>query len=139
MDRRCWIKSQELQVADYLCAHRIFIVDQNGCRELFRLPFIILGIRVLVGTDRKQNGRNKPEYCRLGFGRIEEERSMSIQEIISAAVAEFLGSTYNHEVDASSVQIDKTRKEFEGDYTVVVFPFVRVMKNSPEKAGEELG
>jgi len=64
---------------------------------------------------------------------------MSIQEIISAAVAEFLGSTYNHEVDASSVQIDKTRKEFEGDYTVVVFPFVRVMKNSPEKAGEELG
>jgi len=37
------------------------------------------------------------------------------------------------------VSLQKTRKEFDGDYTIVVFPFVRFSKKSPEQTGEEIG
>lgn len=39
----------------------------------------------------------------------------------------------------SQIQLQKTRKDFKGDLTIVVFPFVRFAKSSPEKAGEVLG
>lgn len=59
----------------------------------------------------------------------------SIQEIVAGSVAEL----YQFAIESSNVQIQKTKKEFEGDLTVVTFPFVKAAKKSPEMVGEEIG
>ena len=46
---------------------------------------------------------------------------------------------YQTEVPAADFQIQKTRKDFEGDITLVVFPFLRITKKSPEQSAEEIG
>ncbi len=59
----------------------------------------------------------------------------SIQLIVKDAVSEL----YALELEATQIQIQKTRKEFEGDLTVVTFPFVKAAKKSPEATGQEIG
>jgi arginyl-tRNA synthetase len=59
----------------------------------------------------------------------------SIQSIVKDAVSEL----YALELEAAQIQIQKTRKEFEGDLTVVTFPFVKAAKKSPEATGLEIG
>ena len=51
---------------------------------------------------------------------------MSIDNIISSAVAEALKALYGVEVAASSIVPQTTRKEFEGNLTVVVFPYLKL-------------
>ena len=46
---------------------------------------------------------------------------------------------YHVDVDTKQLQFQKTKKEFEGDLTLVTFPLLRVSKKSPEQTGEELG
>jgi arginyl-tRNA synthetase len=46
---------------------------------------------------------------------------------------------YNSEVAADIIQIQETKKEFKGDFTLVVFPLLRFSKNTPEKTGETIG
>lgn len=60
---------------------------------------------------------------------------LSIQQNVTAAVK----SLYDFSIDAAQIQIQKTKKEFEGDLTVVTFPFVKVAKKSPEQVGQEIG
>lgn len=59
----------------------------------------------------------------------------SIQSIVKDAVSEL----YALELEGAQIQIQKTRKEFEGDLTVVTFPFVKAAKKSPEATGQEIG
>jgi len=54
-------------------------------------------------------------------------------------VAEGLKHLYGVEVDEKQIQIQQTRKEFDGDLTVVVFPFLRASKKGPEQTAEDLG
>ena len=54
-------------------------------------------------------------------------------------VIEGLTHLYDAKVDVKQVQIQKTRKDFEGDLTVVVFPFLRASKKGPEQTAEDLG
>lgn len=54
-------------------------------------------------------------------------------------VVEGIAHMYSAEVDVKQVQIQKTRKEFDGDLTVVVFPFLRASKKGPEQTAEDLG
>ena len=58
---------------------------------------------------------------------------------LQKAIAEALKKLYNIEVAPSSVILQKTKKEFEGDYTVVVFPYVKQARKSPEMVANELG
>ncbi len=46
---------------------------------------------------------------------------------------------YNVEISEESINLQETRKEFEGDVTVVVFPLTKVSKKNPEQTGQELG
>ncbi len=46
---------------------------------------------------------------------------------------------YNSEVKDDLIQIQETRKDFKGDFTLVVFPLLRFSKNTPEKTGEMIG
>lgn len=62
-----------------------------------------------------------------------------LEGIIKKAVVEAIAAVYNETVDAEAIQLQKTRKEFDGDFTVVVFPLLRVSKRSPEQTGEDLG
>ena len=59
----------------------------------------------------------------------------SLQLLVKTAVAQL----YQFEATDAQVQIQKTKKEFEGDLTVVTFPFVKVAKKAPEAIGEEIG
>jgi arginyl-tRNA synthetase len=62
-----------------------------------------------------------------------------MEELIIQGVAKGIVSIYGTEVDIESIQPQKTRKEFEGDLTVVVFPFTKISKKSPEQTAEDLG
>ena len=61
---------------------------------------------------------------------------INIEEFISSVVARTTEELYG---TSENIQIQKTRKEFEGDYTVVVFPLLRASKKSPEATATELG
>ncbi|MGY0408710.1 MAG: arginine--tRNA ligase, partial [Polaribacter sp.] len=62
---------------------------------------------------------------------------MNIQNTIEAKVKEGFLATYNIEIPTVEFQV--TRKEFEGDITVVVFPMLRYKKGNPVQIGEDLG
>ena len=64
---------------------------------------------------------------------------MTIEEKLIAGVQEAVKSLYGVEATAQQVQLQKTRDEFEGHLTVVVFPFVKMARKSPEMVGEEIG
>ncbi len=62
-----------------------------------------------------------------------------IEGVLIDKVVEGIKHLYNAEVDKKQVQIQKTRKEFDGDLTVVVFPFLKASKKGPEQTAEDLG
>ena len=62
---------------------------------------------------------------------------MNIQNTIETKVKEGFLALYNIEIP--SVEFQATRKEFEGDITVVVFPLLRYKKGNPVQIGEDLG
>jgi arginyl-tRNA synthetase len=64
---------------------------------------------------------------------------MSIESIIKGKVVDAIKETYGQDIEEKTVQIQKTRREFEGDLTVVVFPFLRFSKKSPEETANDLG
>ena len=64
---------------------------------------------------------------------------MNIELIIKEQVAVAIQTLYDQVVDAAQVQVQLTRIEFEGDQTVMVFPFLKISKKSPEVTGAEIG
>ncbi|MCM1517401.1 MAG: arginine--tRNA ligase [Pseudoflavonifractor sp.] len=64
---------------------------------------------------------------------------MSIDNIIARAVANAVKALYGMETDPESVKPQETKKEFEGNLTVVVFPWVKAARKSPEVVGREIG
>ena len=64
---------------------------------------------------------------------------MSIDNIISASTAQALKALYGVDVAADTIVPQTTKKEFEGNLTVVVFPFLRASKKSPEATATEIG
>ena len=64
---------------------------------------------------------------------------MTIEEKLIEGVQAAVKSLYGFEAPAQQVQLQKTRDEFEGHLTVVVFPFVKAARKSPEMVGEEIG
>lgn len=64
---------------------------------------------------------------------------MNIHATLQAGVVEGVKTLYNLDFQAAKVVISSTRKEFEGDYTVVVFPFTKAAKQKPDQVGQELG
>jgi arginyl-tRNA synthetase len=46
---------------------------------------------------------------------------------------------FGAQIEEKQIQFQKTRKDVEGDLTLVIFPFVKVLKCSPVEAGEKIG
>ena len=64
---------------------------------------------------------------------------MKIEQQIVGGVMAAVKELYGAEVAESQVQLQKTRSEFEGNLTVVVFPFVKMARKSPEQTAEDIG
>ena len=64
---------------------------------------------------------------------------MTPELFIIAKASEAIQALYGVEVPAAQLQVQVTRKEFEGDYTLVVFPLLRVSKTTPENTGNAIG
>ncbi len=64
---------------------------------------------------------------------------MNLSEIIITKTQEAVKALFNTDIDTSAVTLQDTRKEFEGQVTVVTFPFIKLSKKSPEETGALLG
>lgn len=64
---------------------------------------------------------------------------MNLEVLIQHATIEALKKLYNYDTDTALVQVQNTRKDQIGDFTIVVFPFVRFSQKSPEVTGKEIG
>ena len=64
---------------------------------------------------------------------------MNINETLTQAIAAALKELYAIEADASSIVLQDTRREFRGDYTLVVFPYVKQARKAPEAVAQEVG
>lgn len=64
---------------------------------------------------------------------------MSVIGEIKVAAAKAIQSLYGVEIQANDILVNATKPEFEGDYTVVLFSFVKQLKKSPEVLGNEMG
>ena len=70
----------------------------------------------------------QPEIC---------DEKMEI--VLKGKIREAVNIIYNSEVTEDLIQIQETRKDFKGDFTLVVFPLLRFSKNTPEKTAETIG
>ena len=59
-----------------------------------------------------------------------------IEQILKVAIAQCLSELYA--VDEQNIQFQKTRREFDGDITLVVFPLLRASKKSPEQTAKRI-
>ncbi|MBP5390255.1 MAG: arginine--tRNA ligase [Bacteroidales bacterium] len=64
---------------------------------------------------------------------------MTPESFLASRAAEAIRTLYGADMDAAALQVAPTRKEFEGDYTLVVFPLLRVSHSSPEVTGAAIG
>ncbi len=64
---------------------------------------------------------------------------MKIEQDITAAVVKAVETLYGATVDAAQIQLQKTKREFEGSLTLVVFPLLRVSRKKPEDTASDIG
>ena len=64
---------------------------------------------------------------------------MTLEQILTEKVQEAVKNLYGIEVNEQQVQLQKTRPEFEGDITLVVFPFVKAARKAPVQVATEIG
>ena len=64
---------------------------------------------------------------------------MKIEEKLTGSIAEAIQSLYGQEAPVNFIQLQKTKKEFEGHLTLVVFPFLKISKKKPEQTAQEIG
>jgi len=64
---------------------------------------------------------------------------MNLENILASVVTKAVRTLYSLEIEENQIQIQKTKREFEGDLTVVIFPFVKAARKSPEQTGHEIG
>ena len=64
---------------------------------------------------------------------------MNIENAISSSVLLVVKELYGQDVQATMVQLQKTRSNFEGNLTLVVFPFLKLSKKNPEQTAQEIG
>lgn len=62
-----------------------------------------------------------------------------MENVLRDNIKEAVVSLYNCDVPDELIQLQETRKEFKGDFTLVVFPLLRFSKNTPEQTGESIG
>ncbi len=64
---------------------------------------------------------------------------MNIEQKLQQAVADIVAQLYGSQIDAKTIQVNVTRKDQNGDYTVVVFPLLKISKKGPDQTSQEIG
>lgn len=64
---------------------------------------------------------------------------MVIEQQIASTIASGIKELYGTETDKAQIQLGKTKKEFKGHLTLVVFPFLKISRKSPEQTAQDLG
>lgn len=64
---------------------------------------------------------------------------MNLEKELQLLIIEAIAKLYNAEVNESQITLQKTKKEFTGNYTLVTFPLLRISKKSPEQTAQEIG
>ena len=62
-----------------------------------------------------------------------------LELLIAAALKDVLKELYNLDIEIDKSLVQKTRKEFEGDFTIVVFPYVKAARKAPDAVANEIG
>ena len=62
-----------------------------------------------------------------------------IENVIASSVQEVLKELYGADIPVAASAVQRTRKEFEGDFTIVVFPFVKAARKAPDAVAAEIG
>ncbi len=65
--------------------------------------------------------------------------NMNLETTLANLVSEAVKTLYGLDIKSDQIQLQKTKKEFEGELTVVIFPFVKAARKSPEQTGQEIG
>lgn len=73
------------------------------------------------------------------FAARKQKNDMNIENKLTESVINGLKELYGQDVPAAQIQLQKTKKEFEGHLTLVVFPFLRMSKKGPEQTAQEIG
>lgn len=68
-----------------------------------------------------------------------KSENMNLELSLAQSVADAVKNLYGLETELNNIQLQKTKKEFEGEITVVTFPYVKAAKKSPEQTGTEIG
>ncbi|MFT5602575.1 MAG: arginyl-tRNA synthetase [Flavobacteriales bacterium] len=68
-----------------------------------------------------------------------KEDKMSFIEALNQSVKQSVGELFDTQLNDGQVQLQKTKKEFDGQITLVVFPLLRITKKGPEQSGEAIG
>ncbi|KAA6336459.1 Arginine--tRNA ligase [termite gut metagenome] len=64
---------------------------------------------------------------------------MNIENKLASAIINGIKTLYGQDILPEQIQLQKTRKEFEGNFTLVVFPFLTISKKNPEQTAQEIG
>lgn len=64
---------------------------------------------------------------------------MNIEHFLSDIISSIVNDLFSLNTNSQEITLQKTRKEFEGDYTLVTFPYIKAAKTTPEKTGELIG
>ncbi len=64
---------------------------------------------------------------------------MTLENTLTQSIRKVIETLYDQSIDEKSIQLQATRKEFEGDLTLVVFPFLKISKKNPELTAQEIG
>ncbi|MDR1865280.1 MAG: arginine--tRNA ligase [Bacteroidales bacterium] len=64
---------------------------------------------------------------------------MNLEQILAQHASEAVASLYGRHLSGDELQVQHTRKEFEGDFTIVVFPLLKISKQSPEATATAIG
>ena len=62
-----------------------------------------------------------------------------METIIATALQESIKELYNEDISIDKSYIQRTRRDIQGDFTVVIFPFLKIAKKAPDAAATEIG
>ena len=71
--------------------------------------------------------------------KLNTNKMITVEQALIAGIKEAVKILYGQEIIDSLIQIQKTRKEFSGDFTAVMFPLLKISRKSPDQTGTEVG
>ena len=103
---------------------------------LLRLNNLIITKECGLNTNKALWYRYKILSLPLHYNKL---KFMDIIGIIQEGVVKGIEHLYGQTISADSITMNATRSEFEGDYTIVVFPYTKMARKKPEDIGNDLG